>query len=70
MIGPVFWLYVKYNIDIFCFRYMWSGLIVLLGIYLNVASKNDALRYTNILAFLKNILLQRHRTDQSFEQIV
>ncbi|KAI0207237.1 Adenosine 3'-phospho 5'-phosphosulfate transporter 2 [Lamellibrachia satsuma] len=54
----------------FTIQYMWSGLIVLLGIYLNVASKNDALRYTNILAFLKNILLQRHRTDQSFEQIV
>ncbi|KAK2173450.1 hypothetical protein NP493_873g01021 [Ridgeia piscesae] len=54
----------------FTMQYVWSGLIVLFGIYLNVASKNKSLHYTNLLVTIKNCIVRRHRTDQTFEQIV
>ena len=37
----VFSVSLSHNKLLLCFRYLWSGLIVVVGIYLNIYSKNQ-----------------------------
>lgn len=50
---------------IFRCRYLWSGLIVVLGIYLNVYSKRSKLSFTDIYDRLNSIFNNLHIRTRS-----
>ncbi|KAK7501100.1 hypothetical protein BaRGS_00007585 [Batillaria attramentaria] len=54
----------------FTFQYLWSGLIVVLGIYLNLYSKNKVAWDTYISNFLRRLGVQQHRWQVTAESIV
>ena len=57
-----------YDVKLF-FRYVWSGLIVVLGIYLNVYSKNQQ-KVDDMLRQCAKKLTKRDRKISTAEQIV
>ncbi|XP_025109309.1 adenosine 3'-phospho 5'-phosphosulfate transporter 2-like isoform X2 [Pomacea canaliculata] len=54
----------------FTFQYLWSGLIVVLGIYLNLYSKNKVAWDARIDEFLKNIGIRKRHWQLGAESLV
>lgn len=52
------------------YRYLWSGLIVVLGIYLNLYSKNKVAWDARIDEFLKNIGIRKRHWQLGAESLV
>lgn len=52
----------------FTMQYVWSGMIIVLGIYLNVYSKRSKMTFTDMKEKLRNLLRPKH--DAASEKLL
>lgn len=48
----------------FTWQYIWSGLVIVLGIYLNLLSKQSTLTFEDILSKIKQFTTLNHKNDR------
>jgi solute carrier family 35 (adenosine 3'-phospho 5'-phosphosulfate transporter), member B3 len=54
----------------FTIQYVWSGLIIVLGIYMNVYSKKSKLTFEQIFAKIRKFFGLRHHDSSSQEKLL